>query len=1328
MKKLFWILILSVLLFSSLAPSFTYANEVEDLAKQLLTEELEELWEQYNNINGSWSNIIMTLNNQNWDRELLTSSVNMNDQLMSINFLWNEIVISDPNNVYSWIIIMDRNLWASESWTWENSYWFFYQWWNNYWFSSTWEVNKTTDKVPWNSIYNNSGIYRNEFYFNNQSYWSDNQIHEWLRWWDWDNSSNNRWYNNISETAENRRWPCPEWWHVPSAWEWSKVLKYWTDENITWYISNRTQNWIYSIYLDNDYLKNKLESDLKLIYPWYMYKSSNALVKYWQWDRLFNYMTSTPIKMFQRFQSDEFRWAEWNNYYWYSLRCFKNVYDPVLKTITFNTNWWILMNDIKVPKWNKLNLKITPFNNWLHFDGWYTDSNLNNLFDFNEPINSDFTLYAKWSQYTWTISISDPDNIYSWFTILDRNLWAEVSWTWKESFWYRYQWWNNHWFMGDKKVAKTYNLASWNNLYNNKWYYWTQMVVITNNNTDYWNDNWLHNWLWWWTEDNIWNNRWNDNIAETAENRRWPCPEWYHIPSAWEWWKLIEYRWKTHLHELNSDISIGKDYGISNYINYWSDFSNYFLLPFAWTYQISSNDVSYYISNSNDWYYRTSSPNNKNAKTLYMTKNYWYPSNDYYRINWQSIRCFKNEYEIPNIYKLSLNTNWWNSLNDIDIRWNHKIIWLPTPEREYSIFEWWYTDVDLNNSYDANNTINWNIKLFAKWWCISWYTLSDDLQSCEKISVKFNANWWSFTNGNTYKIESFTNNLKSNEIKYSHTPNIDNEWNMTSPYPELYSNNDVIKIPWAKKLRVTIKFWSYSSDQWCVVIREWEHPDYSIYRDTSDSVSWKLWWWNYVNPKNTREYIVEWDALTFTFKSYYTIDDSSAYWYYAIIEEVDRFNTEYLSNAFDNIPTPTRNWYDFAWWYFDNWTYEHKFNESEVITWGSMNVYAKWKSIEEKMQETPSTNVGYTSNTTVSIDNELNDEVIDNSTTISLVTKEVEDDEVVTWDDKVLVQNTEIQVTSDKTVEYQWWLEVYLEKTENNETTIITWTAKFSSPIAIKIPVSNWIEKVKIKVKHGNETFGFKWLTLNPENECNNWEAVNYKYNWEEIITTWDDTSKYVLIYTCSASTFVAYTENAKTVVVNESTSTPTSSAWWGRIISATTNKQSTNEPEHPSADVENKSVEQNTTTQAKEITIDSKLQQRTLSRWEVAVMTNILLDVYPQLVEWKQELNDVENACSNYADEQKFTKSEKKAITRLCKLSIMWIHADNNKPLDEFMVNQNATNDEFSKVINRSISTYNEKDLSTVKDALKKLEKNEENVEFWTLYWMFMEIKNIFN
>nr|MBR6100540.1 hypothetical protein [bacterium] len=51
--------------------------------------------------------------------------------------------------------------------------------------------------------------------------------------------------------------------------------------------------------------------------------------------------------------------------------------------------------------------------------------------------------------------------------------------------------------------------------------------------------------------------------------------------------------------------------------------------------------------------------------------------------------------------------------------------------------------------------------------------------------------------------------------------------------------------------------------------------------------------------------------------------------------------------------------------------------------------------------------------------------------------------------------------------------------------------------------------------------------------------------------------------------------------------------------------------------------------------------------------MTNILLDVYPKLTE-NRTLNEVTEACENYTDEQDFTKDEKKAITRLCKLSIM--------------------------------------------------------------------------
>ena len=125
--------------------------------------------------------------------------------------------------------------------------------------------------------------------------------------------------------------------------------------------------------------------------------------------------------------------------------------------------------------------------------------------------------------------------------------------------------------------------------------------------------------------------------------------------------------------------------------------------------------------------------------------------------------------------------------------------------------------------------------------------------------------------------------------------------------------------------------------------------------------------------------------------------------------------------------------------------------------------------------------------------------------------------------------------------------------------------------------------------------------------------------------------------------------------------------------------------------------------------------------------MTNILLDVYPQLTENKT-LNEVSEACTSYADEQNFTKDEKKAITRLCKLSIMWIHKDTKEPLDEFLAKQKSTNWEFATVMDRVVANYNEKDLSVVKDALKKLENDEEGVVFGTVYDVFMSIKNVFS
>ena len=102
------------------------------------------------------------------------------------------------------------------------------------------------------------------------------------------------------------------------------------------------------------------------------------------------------------------------------------------------------------------------------------------------------------------------------------------------------------------------------------------------------------------------------------------------------------------------------------------------------------------------------------------------------------------------------------------------------------------------------------------------------------------------------------------------------------------------------------------------------------------------------------------------------------------------------------------------------------------------------------------------------------------------------------------------------------------------------WNAVFSKPIAIRIP-NVWENDVRIKVKHGTGAFWLTGLTLHPDINCND----DWSVNGVAAYTGWEVTpiNGFAVIYTCSASTFVAYTETGTT-----SSSTPSSSTswWWG--------------------------------------------------------------------------------------------------------------------------------------------------------------------------------------
>lgn len=213
------------------------------------------------------------------------------------------------------------------------------------------------------------------------------------------------------------------------------------------------------------------------------------------------------------------------------------------------------------------------------------------------------------------------------------------------------------------------------------------------------------------------------------------------------------------------------------------------------------------------------------------------------------------------------------------------------------------------------------------------------------------------------------------------------------------------------------------------------------------------------------------------------------------------------------------------------------------------------------------------------------------------------------------------------------------------------------------------------------------------------------------------------------------YVESVQNIIPSEpdSVSSPVShtSGWSGRPIS--TIKQETKlEQEHNSADTEeNKTREQTATSvtaKSEKKTVEEKIEiikPKALTRWELAVFSNILTEVFPQLTEWKKNVNEV---CNEYTDYKEFSAKEEKAVSKLCRLAIMGIIEDDKTPLETFGINNLSTNEEFIKVVNRMTDKYSEEELKDLKSALSTLEnQKEDNLVFGTVYDIFMKVKALF-
>lgn len=164
-----------------------------------------------------------------------------------------------------------------------------------------------------------------------------------------------------------------------------------------------------------------------------------------------------------------------------------------------------------------------------------------------------WTVYRN--QQLWLISMKLKDS--DWITFYDRNLWVDEIW-WS---WYFFQWWNNYAFDPNTVSEKVRNQQidpSWywpdNPLIEPVLKYDTYIVSVNNTN------------MWWWDEDDV-------------SKKRWPCPEWYHIPTKedidiWTWmneyltWE--EFRSIFLIEDTAPNWSCSYESIYQEHINFWS--------------------------------------------------------------------------------------------------------------------------------------------------------------------------------------------------------------------------------------------------------------------------------------------------------------------------------------------------------------------------------------------------------------------------------------------------------------------------------------------------------------------------------------------------------------------------------------------------------------------------------------------------------------------------------------------------------------------------------------------------------------------------------------
>ncbi len=275
---------------------------------------------------------------------------------------------------------------------------------------------------------------------------------------------------------------------------------------------------------------------------------------------------------------------------------------------------------------------------------------------------------APWA--AWCSGLKFDDGSWHVIMLLDRNRWATSisDKDSEETYWYHFQWWNNHGFPSITSSLDTRNnRVVWNaEEYENKWYFWEFFLIGTTTDNDYrsW---WMHyDGLRWWSGDNKNNWRWLSWMTEgehadkllNIQHRQWPCPVGYHVPSIWEWNNLLRYR-----ASANNVASIYTD-DTTKLSRVWFDkkmlkFMNDFNIPSATRrlqdgqlYGIGdASSYAFFWSSSLSWEYALSFDLQKKTGgggwdeiARVLSADAW---KYYFRTEGLSVRCFYDSYLLP---------------------------------------------------------------------------------------------------------------------------------------------------------------------------------------------------------------------------------------------------------------------------------------------------------------------------------------------------------------------------------------------------------------------------------------------------------------------------------------------------------------------------------------------------------------------------------------------------------------------------------------------------------------------------------------------------------